>query len=215
MQNIISVEETHRMLFMEEMIDENDFTDHVEEEEEMEITPMNYFCDDDVLNQIIASLVNESEDEATEKSLSLAQKLKRKPMGIVEVRKGLTVDSGAADHATPIGWLLMFLVVKLLGSIRGLHYVAADGTRIPNVGQRLVKFMTLDGTWTEIPFQIAAIHKALVSVSKLDEAGYKVIFDDDNSNIMHKKTRKVIKMEKEKGECSSSTPTCPRDLRQV
>ena len=83
--------------------------------------------------------------------------------------------------------------------MRGLHYVAADGTRIPNVGQQLVKFMTLDGTWTEFLFQIAAINKPPVSVSKLNEAGYKVVFDENNSYIMNKKTKKVIKMKKEKG----------------
>ena len=98
-------------------------------------------------------------------------------MNMVKIKKGLTVDSGAADHVMPIGWLLMFLVVKSLGMLRGLHYVAADGTRIPNAGQQLVKFMTLDGTWTELLFQIAAINKPLVSVSKLNEAGYKVVID--------------------------------------
>ena len=71
--------------------------------------------------------------------MSIAQKVKRKLMNMVKIKKGLTVHSGAADHVTPIGWLLMFLVVKSLGMIRGLHYVAADGTRIPNVGQQLSK----------------------------------------------------------------------------
>ena len=52
---------------------------------------MNDFCDDDFMNQIIAPFVNESEDDAIEKSLSLAQKLKRKLMGMVKVRMGLTV----------------------------------------------------------------------------------------------------------------------------
>ena len=71
-----------------------------------------------------------------EKSLSLAQKLKRKLLGMVRIMKGLTVDSGgAADHVMPIAWLILFIFVKSIGSIRGLHYVAADGTRIPNVGQ--------------------------------------------------------------------------------
>ena len=59
--------------------------------------------------------------------------------------------------------------------------------------------MALDGTWTELLFQIDAINKPLVSVPKLNEAGYKVIFDDDNSYIVHKKTKKVIKMKQEKG----------------
>jgi hypothetical protein len=49
--------------------------------------------------------------------------------------------------------------------------------------------MTLDGTWTELLFQIAAINKPLVSVSKHNEAGYKVVSDENNSYIMHKKTK--------------------------
>ena len=120
-------------------------------------------------------------------------------MDMVKIKKVLTVDSGAADHVMPIGWLLMFLVVKSIGSIRGLHYVAADGTRIPNVGQQLIKFMTLDGTWTELLFQFAAINKPLESLPKLNEASYEVIFDEDGSYIIHKKTKKIIKMKKEKG----------------
>jgi hypothetical protein len=59
--------------------------------------------------------------------------------------------------------------------------------------------MTVDGIWTEIMFQLAAIHKPLVSVSKLNESGYRVIFDEDRSYILHKKTRKVIHMRKERG----------------
>ena len=39
----------------------------------------------------------------------------------------------------------------------------------------------------------------MVSVSKLNEAGYNVIFDDDNSYIMYKKTKKVIQLKKERG----------------
>ena len=58
--------------------------------------------------------------------------------------------------------------------------------------------MTLDGTWTELLFQIAAINNPLVSVSKLNEAGYKVVLHENNSYIMHTKTKKVIKMKKEK-----------------
>ena len=154
---------------------------------------------DPMMDIVLSAFGNESGDDGTEQSLSIAQKVKRKLMSMIKIKKGLSVDSGAADLVIPIGWLLMFLVVKSIGSIRGLHYVAADGTRIPNVGQQLVKFMTLDGTWTELLFQIAAINNALVSVSKLNEAGYKVVFDENNSYIMHKKTKRVIKMKKENG----------------
>ena len=43
MQKIVSVDEVHRVLFMEEMIDESVYTDHVEEEEEMKISPHEQF----------------------------------------------------------------------------------------------------------------------------------------------------------------------------
>ena len=74
--------------------------------------------------------------------------------------------------------------------------------------------MTLDGTWTEFLFRIAAINDPLMSVSKLNEAGYEVMFDENNSCIVRKKTKKVTKLEKRR-ECPSSTPTCPRSLLQV
>ena len=134
-----------------------------------------------------------------ELDLSLAQKIRKHISGMTRIRKGLTVDSGAADHVMPVGWLILLAVLQSVGQRMGLHYVAADGTRIPNVGQQLVKFMTVDGTWCELMFQLAAINKPLVSVSKLIEQGYKVIFDEDKSYIIHKKSKKIIKMRKEKG----------------
>ena len=36
-------------------------------------------------------------------------------MDMVTIQKGLTVGPGDADHVMPIGWLLMFLVVKSIG----------------------------------------------------------------------------------------------------
>ena len=186
-----------RLLGKELEINEKMKHRHVEEEEE--ITP----CQEEnpPLDFMDYFILTFSDDEVIEsdRDLSLAQKLKAKLSRMVKVRKGLTVDSGAADHVMPIGWLVMFVIMKSIGSIKGLHYVAADGTRIANVGQQKVKFMTIDGTWMEILFQLAAIHKPLVSVSKLNESGYKVVFDEDDSYIMHKRTRKIVRMRKERG----------------
>ena len=66
-------------------------------------------------------------------------KLRKKLQGMVQIKKGLTIDSGAADHAMPLGWLLWILVVASAGSIKGLHYVAASGITIPNVGQQTLR----------------------------------------------------------------------------
>ena len=94
---------------------------------------MNNFQDYVLDDVILAAVGKESGDDGTENCLSLAQNVKLKLMDMVMIKKGLTVDLGAADHVMPIVWLLMFLVVKSIGSIRGLHYVAADGraSRMP------------------------------------------------------------------------------------
>ena len=127
------------------------------------------------------------------------QRIKRKIAGMSRIRRGLTVDSGAADHVIPAGWFIGMLIVKSIGLIRGLMYVAANGAKIPNQGQTVVDFMSGEGTWAKLIFQIAAINKPLVSVSKLVEDGYRVIFDDDESYILQKKTGNIITMRKEQG----------------
>ena len=118
---------------------------------------------------------------------------------MIEVRKGLTIDSGAADHVMPLGWLTWIIVMASAGSLRGLHYVAASGTRIPNLGQQTVKFLTQNGTWAQWIFQVAAVNKPLVSVSKLIDDGWRVVFDEEASYIKHKKTGNTINIRRERG----------------
>ena len=133
-------EEDDRLIFMEE-VDEGveTATNHVEEEE---IDPPINFHEQFLLAVDV------------DKEKNIVKKIKSKLMNMMKIKRGLTVDSGAADHVMPMGWLptLLFAMVQSLGSRSGLHYVAADGTRIPNLGQQLVKFMTLDGKWVELTF---------------------------------------------------------------
>ena len=70
-------------------------------------------------------------DETTKKA-GLAARIKAKIENMVRVRKGLTVDSGAADHVMPMGWIAWLIVTASLGSVKGLHYIAASGDRIPD-----------------------------------------------------------------------------------
>ena len=129
----------------------------------------------------------------------ITQKVKRKIAGMSRVKRGFTVDSGAADNVMPIGWIIGMMICKSIGSVAGLMYVAANGSKIPNVGQTSIEFMSGDGTWSKWIFQLAAINKPLVSVSKLIEGGYRVIFDETGSYIEHKKTKERINMRKERG----------------
>ena len=118
---------------------------------------------------------------------------------MVKVRKGLTVDPGAADYVMPAGWLWFLRVRPTPGSRSGLRYVAANNARLPNQGPSRLRFMSAEGTIASILFQIAAINKPLVSFSKLVDDGYEVVFTLAESYILHRETGKKIMMKSERG----------------
>ena len=62
------------------------------------------------------------------------------------------------------------------GSLVGLHYFSASGSRIPNRGQQRLPIELGDGTRTHAIFQVADVSRPLVSVARLVEAGKSVIF---------------------------------------
>ena len=130
---------------------------------------------------------------------SAAARLKEKLESMVKIRRGLTVDSGAADHVMPLSWLTWIVMTMSLGALRGLHYVSASGGRLPNLGERKVDFLTEEGTWGSIVCQIAGINKPLLSVSKLINDGWRVVFDEDECFMLHKDSKKQIAIKREGG----------------
>ena len=62
-----------------------------------------------------------------------------------------------------------------------------------------MRFLTKDGVWATLLFQIAGINKPLVSVSKLIDEGWRVVFDVEGSYLLHKATKRKIMMERTRG----------------
>ena len=76
----------------------------------------------------------------------------------------------------------------------GKKYRAANGTRIPNLGQLNVAFKTEEGRACGMPFQVAAVERPLIAASQLARAGNRVILEDDGGRIVNKKTGKTISL---------------------
>ena len=75
-----------------------------------------------------------SEDK-TKKRKTWAARVKEakdKVTSMFQVHRGFTVDSGAADHVIPRGWIGFVEIVESIGSRMGVTYVAANGSRISN-----------------------------------------------------------------------------------
>ena len=125
-----------------------------------------------------------------------AQHLIRK---MFSVNKGFTVDSGAAAHVMPRGWITWLVVLASWGSRNGVHYVAANGGRIPNEGESHVFFRTIEGIIGKFIFQIAKVNKPLLSVAMLVKDGMRVVFDEDGSYIYNKRTGEIMRLKQERG----------------
>lgn len=131
------------------------------------------------------------------------------------LEKGITVDSGAAECVMPLACAPHVPITESVGSRNGLHYVAAGGARIPNVGQKRVKFATHDGQVSAMTFQVADINKPLASVSKICKKGHRVIFDDDGSFIEHKVSGKKTYLKEKNGVYVLDAWIMPKDKEPV
>ena len=59
--------------------------------------------------------------------------------------------------------------------------------------------MTGEGAWTSTIFQIAGINEPLLSVSKLIDEGWRVVFDEEGCYMMHTRCENTIVMKRKRG----------------
>ena len=125
--------------------------------------------------------------------------------GRVRLRRGITVDSGAAANVMPRRMVRNKMRIRPSpGSRAGVHYVAANNGRIPNEGEVDFDFSTEEGGMEMMTMQIAEVNKALGSVAYLVDKGYRVTFDKclrtgaDLSLMLNKKTNITTRFRREK-----------------
>ena len=129
--------------------------------------------------------------------------IKSKLRDLFKFHRGLTVDSGAADSVFPTGWIKKSWIRASMGSLRGLFYIAASGTRIANDGEFTFGFFSKEGHKGSLISQCAKVNKPLCSVSHLPDNGFCVVLNrhdgKDVSYIFHKPTKIIMKLRRERG----------------
>ena len=76
----------------------------------------------------------------------------------------------------------------------GGRYRAANGGRLPNLGQQLAGFRTPEGHECSLRFQVAGVEQPLVSVSQLARTGHRVEFGPDEGWIVHQQSGRRIRL---------------------
>ena len=74
----------------------------------------------------------------------------------------------------------------------GVEYEVADGSKIPNLGQKEFLAWTDEGDRRRMKVQVTEVNKALLSVSRIVQAGNRVVFDEEGSYIEDKTTGEWI-----------------------
>ena len=108
------------------------------------------------------------------------------------------VDSGAEETVTPPG-LLPGRVEESPMQRAGGRYRAANGARLPNLGQQLAEFRTPEGHGCSLRFQVAGVERPLVSVSQLARTGHRVEFGAREGWIVHEASGRRIRLQRSGG----------------
>ena len=113
----------------------------------------------------------------------------------------ILIDSGSTETVAPEGILKGYELVSTDWSESGKGYSAANGSEIPNLGEKVVRGQTMNGMWCSMKFQVCSVTKPLGSVSRMCQAGSRVIFcpPEEGSYIEHVATKRKTFLRQSKG----------------
>ena len=109
----------------------------------------------------------------------------------------LTIDSGAAEHVIGPKIVPHVPVQTSEGSKKGVHYVAANGTKMVNQGEQVVSATTGSGQRCRFKLQVTDVHRPLMSVSRLCDAGHRVVFEANSGYIQSVATGEKVQFRRD------------------
>ena len=159
---------------------------------------------DDMKDKRLINLLEEKSE--TRKGITTCDQAKRNENVINNVEEGwelisVLIDSGSTETVAPKDSLRGYELMSTDWSEAGKGYSAANGSDIPNLGEKIVKGQAMNGMWCTMRFQICEVTKPLGSVSRICQAGSRVVFGPPNegSYIEHVTTGKRTVLRQCKG----------------
>ena len=98
------------------------------------------------------------------------------------------VDSGASENVVGPDMLKRVETVEGDEKRRGVRYEAASGELIPNMGEKKLIVVSENNVMRGLSTQVTEVNQPLLSVRKMMKNGNRVVFDDEGSYILDKKT---------------------------
>ena len=108
----------------------------------------------------------------------------------------ITIDSGACDTVMPLSSCADVPVLDSERSRNHMEYEVANGQTIANEGERHC-LMIKGAKWAKkVTFQVADVHKVLLSVSRVADAGYDCLLGQTGGQLVDNLTGDVSPIER-------------------
>ena len=95
----------------------------------------------------------------------------------------MAVDSGASESVVSEDMLTGVETVEGYAKKKGIQYEVADGTLIPNLGEKKFVAVSDAGVTRQMKAQVCEVNKALLSVHRVVQAGNRVVFAASGSYV--------------------------------
>ena len=119
----------------------------------------------------------------------------QKPDEWVEIE--ITVDSGACITVMPRLWCQGISILQNSLSRAGTKYEVANGAHIKNLGERRCEMMTIGSEKSKlITFQVADVHKPLLSISGCADMGFDCYLGKAGGHLRDRDSGEMIPLER-------------------
>ena len=122
--------------------------------------------------------------------LSAKTFLEKRTQSLMPVASGweklqMILDSGASVSVVPPSVGGDYEVVRGEAAMAGVKYEIADGSQIPNLGEKFLPIVTREKSWRGLKVEVADIAQAFQSVRSLVKTGHRVVFGDGPDGTAH------------------------------
>jgi len=111
----------------------------------------------------------------------------------------MAVDSGASESVVNEGQLNGVETLEGPDMKRGIKYEVADGTLIPNLGEKKYEAVSDAGVRRHMRPQVCDVNRALLSVHRCVQAGNRVVFAASGSYIEDEASGEVMPLREQGG----------------
>jgi len=111
----------------------------------------------------------------------------------------MAVDSGASESVVSDEMLTRIDTVEGDAMKKGVQYEVADGTLIPNLGEKKFIAVNDSGVARHMRAQVCEVNKALLSVHRVVQAGNRVVFAASGSYVQDEQTGETMALEEKGG----------------